>query len=394
MRRAWLGVVLLVTACDYGFKPATLVENLRVLGVKAEPAELSPGQSAQLSALVPDPSRAAPASVLWIGCAPDPYNLNRTACADTSLLQDPSALTGGTGTLPPGVSIIGFNNHASYQAASDVFSMVPEGDERRTLGTVGQVLAFAVAEELSPTATRDELKALFDRVQRKEVRSIIALFRLHISESTERNTNPKLSALKFGDELVPVGAHVAVLPAAQVVLDAEVTPESWERYTATTPTATETRQERMLASWYSTMGRFSHESTALGAEVKTTLTAPGAADKTDPVPDKRSGKLWLVLRDTRGGTSWTEWPMYVCDPQLELPVVEQIEWPTAIGGTVVLHGRNLAAVLDVVVDGVGLEGGYSSAAGTWSGTLAAGLPVGQVRGEVRTKSCVRTPLGP
>ena len=35
----------------------------------------------------------------------------------------------------------------------------------------------AVAEAVSPQASMDELKALFDRVQRKELKSIIALFR-------------------------------------------------------------------------------------------------------------------------------------------------------------------------------------------------------------------------
>lgn len=389
----WVALLLVLGACDYGFKPVTLVENLRVLGVRADPPDLVPGQTATLEALTPDPSRARPSTVLWVGCDPDPYDLNRTACADTSLLQDPAALTGGTGVLPPGVRVIGLNGRATYAASADLFAQLPQDDSRRTLGTVGQVLAFTVAEEVSPAASSDELKALFERVQRKEVRSIIAIFRVRISEASERNTNPSVSALRLGDEVVPAGAHVALLPGAAAVLDLEVDPAVFETYTVVTPSATETRTERILTAWYSTLGRFDHDRTALGEEVKATLSAPGGADRTDVVPERRTGTLWAVLRDTRGGVAWYDWPMFVCDASLAEPAVTQVEWPTEAKGLVVLRGVHLGSVLDVVVDGRALEGAaYSPTSGTWVGTLPAGVPVGAARGELRSKTCARGPL--
>ena len=83
------------------------------------------GTSAQLTALAPDPSRPGGAvTLLWVGCDADPYNLGRTACADATLLQDPSALTGGTGTLPPGVSLIGFNDTAAWTAPATAMPRV------------------------------------------------------------------------------------------------------------------------------------------------------------------------------------------------------------------------------------------------------------------------------
>jgi hypothetical protein len=361
--------------------------------VRAQPPDLAPGESTSLAALVPDPSRAEPATVLWVGCAPDPYDLNRTACADTSLLQDPSALTGGTGTLPPGVSLIGFNAHATYTASADVFSQLPAGDERRARGTVGQILAFAVAETIAPTATQAELKALFDRVQKKEVRSIIGIFRVQISENPARNTAPSVTALRLGGALVPLGAHVALLPGSQAVADLDADDAVFEPYTVITPTTTETRHERVLVAWFSTLGRFDHEHTALREDVKTTLSAPGGTDKTDPVPDKRTGTLWTVLRDTRGGVNWFSWPMFVCDPTLPEPVVSSVDWPTVAGGDVVLHGAQLDSVLDVIVDGQALgQGSYSPATGLWSGQLPASVDVGARRGEVRSKTCARSGL--
>ena len=52
MRRALLLVSLALAACTpEDFPTESLVDNLRLLGVTATPADLKPGESAQLSAL-------------------------------------------------------------------------------------------------------------------------------------------------------------------------------------------------------------------------------------------------------------------------------------------------------------------------------------------------------
>ena len=48
--------------------------------------------------------------------------------------------------------------------------------------------------------------------------------------------------------------------------------------------------------------------------MKTIFTAPGST--ADPVPERRTGILYTVFRDTRGGQSWREWPFFVCDDSL------------------------------------------------------------------------------
>ena len=383
--------LLLLTGCDPGFRPETLIENLRLIGVSAQPAKILPGESTRLSALLLDPTRTTPSTVLWLGCEADPFNLNRSPCANPAVLQDPSALTAGTGMLPPGVTVIGLNDQAFYTVPAGLFSVLATDDPRRQKGTVGQIIAFAVAETVSPQATREELQALFERVQRKELKSVLALFRVAISESPEGNANPVVDSLVVANETWPKGARFFVREGEPITLDVIAPESSFEPFVLETPTGTEMKTERILTAWYSTSGRFSETSTALGEGVKTIFTAPGIA--ADPVPERRTGTLYTVFRDTRGGQSWRDWPFFVCDTSLRAPEVTQVDWPATAMGPVVLHGANLDSVLDVIVDGVALErAAFISGSGTFQGTLPSSVPVGTKRGLVHSKRCTRSPL--
>ena len=126
--------------------------------------------------------------------------------------------------------------------------------------------------------------------------------------------------------------------------------------------------------------------------MKTILTAPGKT-AADPVPDRRTGILYTVFRDTRGGQSWREWPFFVCDDSLAPPSVTSVDWPATAMDPVVLHGADLRSVLDVVVDGVALErAAFLESSGTFQGFLPAEIEVGQPRGMLTTKVCTRQPL--
>jgi hypothetical protein len=391
MKRDVLLSLLLLTGCDPGFRPETLIENLRLIGVSADQPKLLPGESTRVRALVLDPSRTTPSTVLWLGCEADPFNLNRSPCANPDVLQDPAALTSGTGMLPAGVSVIGLNDQAFYSVPAGLFDVLAPDDVRRKRGTVGQLIAFAVAETVSPQASMEELQALFDRVQRKELKSIIALFRVSVSQTPARNTNPVVESLVVANEPWPKGARFFVKEKEPVTLDLIAPESSFEPFVLDTPTGEEMKTERILTAWYSTSGRFSETSTALGEGVKTIFTAPGST--ADPVPERRSGLLYTVLRDTRGGQAWREWSFYVCDASLEPPSVTSVDWPATAEDPVVLRGAALTSVLDVIVDGVALErAAYLASSGTFQGYLPAGVPVGTKRGTVHTRVCTRLPL--
>ncbi|MFO0597919.1 MAG: hypothetical protein U0228_21635 [Myxococcaceae bacterium] len=389
MRALALLLLVLLTGCDTDFRPETLVENLRLIGVSASPANLRPGESAMVSALVLDPSRAPqPSTVLWIGCAADPFNLNRSPCANPDVLRDSSTLSGGTGSLPEGVSIIGFGPRATYAVPATLFDPLAADDARRQSGTVGITIAFAVAETVSPAAPPEELQALFERVQRKEVKSVLALFRIAISESMVRNENPVVDALVVAGERWPSGARVLVREREPVLLDVIAPDSTFEPYEVSTPEGVTQKNEKVLTAWYSTAGRFSEERTTIGEDVKTIFTAPGS--EKDPLPEGRTGTLFTVFRDTRGGQAWRTWPFFVCDDAASAPTIERVEWPAVATDPVVLHGASLENVVDVVVDGAALSNGaFSPATQTWRGFLPAGVELGVKRGVVHDTTCSR-----
>lgn len=367
MVKRLLPLLCLAMACDTGFPEETVVDGLRVLGIRSTPADLKPGETARLQSLILDPALVGQrTTTLWVGCAPDPFNLNRSACSNPAVLQDPASLAGQDGGLPEGVKIIGFNEQATYSTSADLFAALPPGDPRRLTGTVGQVLAIAVAQEVSPIAPPEELQALFARVQAKQVDSIIALFRIRISEDPQRNVNPVFGALTVDGAALPTGATLALSPGEKRTLDVSVADETFEAYEATTPNGVQQKTERLLAAWYSTSGRYSEKRTALREDVHTVFTAPGPR-KDDPVPEKRTGTVYVTLRDTRGGQSWQTYPMFICDTSLP----EAMPVKVTFGERLVVEGQHLESLLDVVVNDLAVKGAYDAAADRWEGPAPA-----------------------
>ena len=386
---------LLASGCGEAWSPESIIEDLRVIGVKAEPAELKPGERATLSALILDPTRpAAKSTVLWIGCDPDPFNLGRSACSNPEVLQDPSTLTGG-GALPPGVKVIGLNSAASYTAPKDLFSLLASDDPRRQTGTVGQVLAIAIAKESVGIPTEAELTALFEKVKNKELKAVVTLFRIKVSESPTRNNNPKISGFKVAGELQRPGVRTRVFPAQKLEVGLEAPDDSFEPYIEVTPTTSEEKLERLTSAWYSTSGRFAAMRIALRSEVKGSFTVPGDPEfPNDKIPESRTGSFFVVLRDTRGGQDWIVHPFWICDITAPEP------WPTALrspvnkGELVVLEGTSLEGVLDVEVEGVGLtQGAVNPATGNWEALIPPTVAPGTYPITLHRKNCRVGPTG-
>jgi hypothetical protein len=338
-----------------------------------------------------DPSRPAEQNtILWLACDPDPFNLGRSACTDMDVLKDPSSLAepGAQTGLPPGMHLIGFNDVAGYTAPADLFSVLPADDERRQIGTVAQVLAIAVAEEVSPLAPPEELRQLFERVRAREVASILSLFRIRVSEDPAVNANPTLGALLVSGEPHPEGATLRARPAEPLSLELTAPDEAFEVYTQLTPTGSEEKTEKLIGAWYSRYGRFSDPRLALRAPAPQIFIAPRPDDA--PLPEERSGQLFIVVRDTRGGQSWMQTPTFVCDQSLPAPVVSSVSPTTGLGdGTTLVsfEGQQLASVLDVLVGGKALLGAsYSAERDAFEGRVPV-LPPGEHAITVRGKHC-------
>jgi hypothetical protein len=385
-----LAVLSVATGCDEEFKPASRVGGLRVLGARAEPAEIQPGKVAQLEALVVDPTRAAKPTVFWIACDPDPFNQGRTACTDTATFEDPSSIDLSSGSLPPGMKFIGLGDRAAYAAPATLFDVLAADDPIRQEGTVALILILVVGEEVSPLAPQEELAAVFARVRNDETPAIIALFRVLVSEDPVPNQNPRFGAVRYGDEEPLPEAHLLFGPEEKRQLVVAATDDSYESYLQLGPTGVEQKSERMQVAWFSTSGSMSKDVLALDSELNEEFTAPGF-DPQDLVPENRRGMTWAVLRDSRGGITWRAQPFYSCSSVLfSHPLVTAVRSPTAPGELLVLEGEGLAGIVDVVLNGVVVKGSYSAARGTWEGE-PKGVASGTWPLELRSADCTAGP---
>lgn len=402
MRRAAVYLVLAgaLLACGETFQPSTVVDGFRVLGIRAQPAEVKPGETTEVSALVVDPSDPTRRNtMLWIACDPDPFDLGRSACSELSQFADPSSLVqstdGGTPSFPPGMNVIGFGERAFYTPSPDLFSQLDAGDPRRTSGTLAQVLLLAVAEEVSPAAPREELDALLERVRTGEVPSITAIFRIRVSDAPTPNQNPEIGPLFVDGRPIPEGAHVTFRPTDQMLMRFTAPEASMEKFSVLLPEGVvEERTERFIASPYTTGGRFNLTRLAVNEPVETVFTAPGGRDD-DPVPEPGRGRLWFVYRDTRGGQAWREHRLHACEALGAPPeVVEVRTAPLDQGTRVTFEGKQLDRILDGFIGERALrDAAFSKVTGHFTGTLPEPLPAGTYEVRVRARDCVEYDTG-
>jgi len=385
-----VGVVVVLSACNGQFKPETLVDSLRVLAITAEPPEVAPGESAQLDILQLDPSRpGGKTTVVWVGCEPDPIDFNRSACNDTSALLQPTAFA----TFPPGVRVLGFGTRAGYASASTLFDGVAADDPVRSNGTSGPVLGVVIGEEVKPTSSDAELRVLFGRIERQEVQTVMALVRVTVTERQQKNRNPVFTGLELDGVVQPKGAKLQLREGATVSLVPHVSDDSKETYSLLLPSGPTEKSETLVASWYSTSGRFDQARIDVSSGAVTKFIVPGSTQvPEDVVPEKRTGTVWVVLRDGRGGQHFEAMPFFVCDDSAT-PVLKKIEAPMVSGDPLVATGDAMAGTLDLVVGGAALgHGSYSPSRDAFIADVPV-LPSGTYPVTLRSKNCGEVDTG-
>lgn len=384
MRRELLLLTMLLSGCGTRFSPETLVEDLRVLAMTSEPPEVGPGETATLNVLYTDPQRKSPTSVLWVGCEPDPQDLGRSACNDATILLKPTTIT----DYPVGLQLLGFSPRAAYHSTTSLFDVLAPDSPIRTAGSVGQVIALVVGELVDPLATGDQLRGYFERIENKTTQAVVGLTRVLVSEKplALRNHNPLLQNLLVDGVVQPPGSRLALEPATKVNLTVTVPDSSHEQYTEQLASGPVEKTETVVGAWYSTSGRFSRERFDLTSADPTGFYPPGSPEfPEDPLPERRAGTVWIVIRDNRGGQAFQTWPFFVCDHSLPAPQVTSVQLDT--NNTVIATGTNAESILDVLVGGVALgDSGYSSARAAFIGTAPA-LASGTYPVTLRTKAC-------
>jgi len=258
---------MLASACGASFDKASLVEGLRVLAVKAEPAEVAPGQSTTLSVLAVDTA-------------------HRTLTFSWSACTEPAQL--GLGNINPGCFSV---DTAPY--------LLP-------LGTGAPISASIPAIDPQPFGPPDASGGIYLPLRldaQAGADKLSSAYRMRLALGGAPNQNPKLADFQVVpasgapaslDENTPFAVHAG----DKVTLRAIFAAGSAETYQVVEPGQTQTVTELLNASWYATAGSWSEQVTG-EAKPDTVWTAdihlPPAGSLID---------LWVVGRDERGGTDF------------------------------------------------------------------------------------------
>jgi hypothetical protein len=324
--RALLLALPLVAACSSGLPAVTLIEKLRVLAVRAEPAEPAPGEETRLDALVAQPpvvqlpglTVVAP-SYLWLSCSIPPGAAQTVPCG----VAGPNVLPGtaeGAPRLPP---------RCADAPNADLCLIGRDAEVRYPAPGAGQRLLTLVVADTPEGAEACLLAAAANQgVPTVPDQCVLAQKRLSITTAAvdARNHNPSFRLLDGNDGLEawslesggryrPGGepdSRDLTFVALRSDDAAELRPD---------PEGGPPVYETLTASWFVTAGR-------LGAG-RSALPPPGCAVQVD-CPDKparpdadtrwtppdaeglarhttgAAGEVFVyaVIRDDRGGVGW------------------------------------------------------------------------------------------
>ena len=301
---------LSLAACQSPFVPQHVITRPRILAIRADRPEVQAGQSVRLDALIVDPANQSP-SYSWFACDPVD-NEGLLPCEDTRVLDDVSVLE-----TMPGVRALGTSSVAVY--ASD--PALDTGSPRRAL-----VLLIA-------TVGPERL------VGSKE---------LTISSASEPNLNPELDVIVAAGRQRAAADVVVAERGATIEWSAIVTSTSAQLFRRTRPNGeVVTATEDLRIAWYTEHGRFGlgprtetpgrirdflidsglppprdaapeeggGESSVDEFGFKVTLEVPEPGDEERPAaPEGRPFRVWVVVLDGRGGTTWAERQVSLRDP--------------------------------------------------------------------------------
>lgn len=262
------------------------IDRLRILGVAAEPAEPRPGETVRFRSLVVTPDEPVGA-VLWLACVNGDDSSNGCA-ADTSIFSDvlaDGAVSADEQAALAAAGLIGVEPFLppSWTIPADALDALPV--EARAEGFAAFVNITAVPGSIDPAAASE--------IDPDEVE--LAFKRLPISENPQPNLNPDLLHVEVDGAVVEDGGTFEVDAGDTVEIEPLLGEGSVEAYPyLTSEGSTETRTESPWTEWYAEDGEFS-QTTSLYPELAREWTAPTDAGEV---------RLWMVVRDRRGGMDW------------------------------------------------------------------------------------------
>lgn len=337
---------LALSACAPEFDPASEVDGLRVLAVRAEPPEIAPPPAgggapaapdrAALTSLVLRPDFASAPSrrttILYLACTPTPGDPTPSPCLVLASLRDPTPVLADAAAAscaapppdgaPPAVAFAGAEECDGSGAACAAAVLpgglalpapeialpagyaFPDAGPERSLGVEAAVLAFALdatagelGEDLDPGCPIASAARNLARLW-PEREHVLAVKRVQIrgpDAPDAPNRNPVLDGILAGGAPLPAAAPAALAPGAIAL--APLLPDDAashvQAYTELDATGAplEAKVEEWVFSWFSTAGELEELHTR-GAEADEWRVGAGPA------------LVAAVVRDLRGGVAW------------------------------------------------------------------------------------------
>jgi hypothetical protein len=307
MRRILPLLVLALAACNTGFEPQYRVKDLRFLDLQslalgsASTADVSPGDTLQLSALVANPLNRPGLTVEWIACLPQPSQAI-PPCLDPSYLQNPARLAAGVGTLP-GVVSLGSGLGVSYPVPStpDVLAALEFVIGLAQQNSTYECRLYAQLVVVAVASAGGHQSVSYKEIPLLPPASLVAAS--GVNDRYVLNLNPSVGAVQLNPTDqdactggTPIAAPPFTFPSGEVVLCGSAGNGSLQAFNFCEPDGSTTQSfETVDWQWYVTDGTFPDAGSGLG-------DARGTHVKFQ----RPSGgfTLWVIARDGRGGTDW------------------------------------------------------------------------------------------
>lgn len=260
--------------------PTWLVDRPRLLAIQAEPPDVLPGQTTRLRALFVDPDNTLDV-VLWIGCSDD--ETTNFGCA-----FDPSAL--GPDATPQELADAGvFGIEPGLPPVLTLPDDYLDGLDPRLSERGRPYTATAIGLPAADDQAEDDLDFNALRVGFK---------RVMVSTREPPNQNPGIDGWRIQGEPLPHDTTVLVAAGGTYEIDVDLSDDAIESYTyLNIDDEREDRVEEPFAEWYASGGVIERDST-IHPFLFSRWRAPRAPDV--------QGSWWIVVKDRRGGLTWSE----------------------------------------------------------------------------------------
>ncbi len=275
------------------------IDRLRILAVRAEPAEPGPGDTVTFESLIVSPDREVEL-VMWIGCLGD--DLDVFGCTiDEEILGDLDDIDPEQMTMEEllelyetlqDAGLMGVEPYMqpTYVIPDDILDDLTEEERNEGLTLFAQITAIPAEDE-------DEAEAEVEDQDENGGDTELGLKRVPVSDAVTPNHNPLIDHLLFDGVEISQGTVVEVDAGQTYDVEPVLSDDSVEDYEyLTIDDEWEERTEEPYFSVYVQEGSPSAVNT-LYPYSDFTWTAPEQPELTEQ-------SLWIVVQDRRGGMNW------------------------------------------------------------------------------------------